>query len=68
MQKIVRFTACFAGLGVALTVAVAQQRILPREATVPLSPLCDNCRVVSDTIYECAHFTSDPSEPSHRGG
>lgn len=62
-----RFTACFAGLGVVLTVAIAQQStpqlILPREETVPLSPLCDNCRMVGDTIYECAHFTSDPSEP-----
>lgn len=67
MQKLVRFTVCFAGLGVAVTVAVAQQstpqRILPREETVPLSPICDNCRMVSGTIYECAHFTNDPSEP-----
>lgn len=67
MQKTARSVVCLAAAGVVLGVAAAQQstsqRILPREEPVPVSPVCDNCHMTSGSIYECAHFTTDPSEP-----
>lgn len=67
MRKTARLIACLAAAGAVLGSAAAQLstsiRILPPEESTPLSLVCDNCRMEGGRIYECAHFTPDPSEP-----